>query len=922
MEIRVLGSVELVGPDGPVPLAAMPRRLLAALAIEAGETCSVDALIDALWGEQPPRDGAKALQLYVSRLRKALPPNTAIRTDTSGYALELDADALDAGRFERLLAEAQELNSDSNPALAASLLERALSLWRGSPFGELAYEDFARGEAERLRELRLLAQEEQSDAELRLGRHAAIVGRLHELADAHPLRERMQAQLMLALYRCGRQADALEAFAAYRSRVSDELGLEPGDELHALQLRILRHDPALMVTPGQSDQLPDLPVALTRLLGRERELGELRRLLVNARTRLLVLTGAGGSGKTRLAVEAARQAARSFANGVCLVELAAVRNAELVLGAIASALAVEAGASADLFEALVGTLRTRELLLVLDNAEHVQAAAPLFTKLLTRAPRVSVLVTSRVVLHVYGERVYPVEPLDEEAAVELFRERARDAGAHIQATADDDEAIRTICRRLDGLPLALELAAGRTSALTVGEVHERLEPRLPLLTGGPRDLPARQQTLRATLDWSYDLLDEDERRDLRRLSVFVGGFTADAAEAVCDTRPRRLETLVEHNLVEQRPTASGSRYSMLETIREFAAEQLERAHDAEAVARRHADWCRELAEASVSPPRHGIGGTIEPGLVRLEAEHGNLRSAIAWAISNDEDELGLRLGAPCAHFWHERAHFHESVAWLRWAEPRIPRARPPVRLEALKAAGFVEFLVLANTARADRYWAEAILVGEHLGEAEEVAWIENLRANAAWELGRPEESLDLWLKALDRVRAASYSYGEAVVLKRIGDVLRDLDRLDEGEQALLEASEIWRDLGDARALAMTTHSLGDLALDRGDPTVAFERYRRSMKEHPDGRSAAKHFSFCLAGIASVLAERGLDDDAATIWGAVCAAEEALGFQMLGAERRRYETRLTPLEATPAWARGKALSLEAAAASVPDFELLG
>ena len=231
MEVRVLGPVEVVDSDGPVRLASMPRRLLAALVAEPGKIRTVDVLIEALWRERPPRDTAKALQLYVSRLRKALPEGARIRTASSGYALELDEEVLDAARFERLLAEARSASAAGNPSVSASLLSRALSLWRGPAFGELAYEDFTRAEAERLEELRLLAVEERSEAELRLGRHAAVVGELRQLAVAHPLRERVQAQLMLALYRCGRQTEALDAYASLEMRLREELGLEPGAEL-------------------------------------------------------------------------------------------------------------------------------------------------------------------------------------------------------------------------------------------------------------------------------------------------------------------------------------------------------------------------------------------------------------------------------------------------------------------------------------------------------------------------------------------------------------------------------------------------------------------------------------------------------------------------------------------------------------------
>ena len=538
-EIRVLGPLELIGERGPLPLGApKERRLLAALVAEAGTTRSSDALANAIWGESPPRSAPKLLQVYVSKLRKHLPPEAGIRTHGSGYALELQDGVLDAARFESLLEDGREAARAGNAALAASILRRALALWRGHAYGELADEEFVRAEAQRLDELRLVAFEERLAAELAVGRHAAVLAELRALADSYPLRERPQAQLMLALYRSGRQSEALDRFAATRRQLHDELGLEPGAELRDLQRRILQHDPTLSgATDAQEATRASMPMPPNPLLGRERELAELGGLLGRDDVRLVVLTGAGGSGKTRLALEAARRSAGSFANGAAFVELAPVHDPQLIVGEIFSSLGIEQVGSEPL-ATLVATLRGRELLLLLDNFEQLRDAAPMLVDLLSQAPRLTLLVTSRVVLHVSGEHVYPVEPLGEEAAVELFLERASEADSRFVASDDAQAAIRSICRRLDGLPLAIELAAGRSRTLTPTELLAGLERRLPLLTGGPRDLPARQQTLRATLEWSVDLLDDLERRDLARFSVFPGRFTVESAEAVVRHDPR------------------------------------------------------------------------------------------------------------------------------------------------------------------------------------------------------------------------------------------------------------------------------------------------------------------------------------------------------------------------------------------------
>ena len=437
LEIHVLGELELIGDAAAIPLRARKHmQLLAALVIRRGEACSADALIDALWGASPPVSAGKLLQVYVSQLRRLLPAPARIGTRGSGYLLEFDAASLDAARFELLLREGRAALRDGNAALAGSLLRRALGLWRGPAYGELAYEQFARVESERLEELRMVALEERIQADLAAGRHAELVGELRAVAGAHPVRERIQAQAMLCLYRCGRQTEALEVFTAIRARLRDELGLEPGTELRELQRRILQHDPALAASVMEVSPA-ELPAAPNRLLGRERELQDLRAMILGQEVRLLVLCGAGGSGKTRLALEAARQSAGWFANGVALVALAPLRDPSLVVGAISRAVGIEDQAG-DPLERLLDAVRSLELLLVVDNAEHLRAAAPIFVELLASAPRLKLVITSRAVLHLSGEQVYPVGPLDARSASELFLERARAAEPSFRADEADD----------------------------------------------------------------------------------------------------------------------------------------------------------------------------------------------------------------------------------------------------------------------------------------------------------------------------------------------------------------------------------------------------------------------------------------------------------------------------------------------------
>jgi predicted ATPase len=384
--------------------------------------------------------------------------------------------------------------------------------------------------------------------------------------------------------------------------------------------------------------------------------------------RLLVLSGAGGAGKTRLALEVARQAASSFANGATFVSLAPLRDPELMVGEISRALGIRDAAGKEPLETLVAALRPRELLLVLDNAEHLRPATPLFVDLIGGAPRLKLLVTSRVVLHLSGEHVYPVQPLDEDAATALFVERARDASPHFTPAEADEETIHLICERLDGLPLAIELAASRIRVLTPAELLARLDPRLPLLTGGPRDVPARQQTLQATLDWTVDVLDDEELRDLTHLAVFSGGCTLEVAESVGGTTVERLASLLDHSLLQQVATATGSRYSMLETIREHALERLETLGAGEAARRAHAVYYVALAE-QLEPDLERAESTA---LGQVESELDNSRAAFSWAPAADGG-LALRLAAALRRYWYASNQLAEGRRWLAaaldWPHP-------------------------------------------------------------------------------------------------------------------------------------------------------------------------------------------------------------------------------------------------------------
>jgi predicted ATPase/DNA-binding SARP family transcriptional activator len=891
VEIQVLGELEVLGAAGPVSLRAHKhRQLLAALTVRVGETRSVDELIDALWGPAPPPSAAKLLQVYVSQLRRLLPAGAAIRTRGFGYALDLGDATLDAQRFERLLADGEAALREGNPGLAGSVLRRALSLWHGGAYGELAYEEFARAEAERLDELRLRAHETRVEADLATGRHGELVGELQALAAAHPLRERIQVQLMLCLYRCGRQTEALEVYSALRAGLVAELGLQPGPELRELHRRILQQDPTLAFIAQAEARTSSLPSPPNRLIGREREVRDLRELLMREDVRMLVLTGAGGSGKTRLALGAARDAAPGFASGAAFVSLAPVRDPRLVVPAICRTLGVKEGASGESLGALAAALRRRELLLLLDNAEHLRASAHVFVELLAAAPHLTLLITSRVVLHLSGEHVYPVEPLPLDAAVALFQTRAREAGVRLRPGAEDQRAIERICERVDRLPLGVELAAGRTRILSPGELLDRLKARLPLLTNGPRDLPARQKTIRATIEWSYGLLDTAERRVLARLGVFVDGFTLDSAQAVCGATLGQVASLVDHHLVGRVTTSSGSRYRMLETIGEFALERLGD-NEVNQVRDAHAEYFLALAEAA-EPELRRVRESAWNRLLR--AEHPNVAAALAWTADSGQVQLGLRIASALWFFWLDRDYLMSGDHWLSLLLGRPVEIAPAIRAKALLAAANVAD-VRGDRLRAERHALEALDLCRALHDDAGVAWALLLSSVGNTHRGEHDQGRRKLEEALPLHRSAGDELGARRCLQLLGNLSIELGDYTRARRLLEEVVESARAEGNLFQAAAALHSLADAELEAGATDRAIELYEGALAASRE-LGAHRISCFCLAGLGAALAVRGEAISAAKLWYAVLELEQMLGFRLRS--RTRYERRIQQSHSPP------------------------
>ncbi|MFC3738270.1 BTAD domain-containing putative transcriptional regulator [Paractinoplanes deccanensis] len=642
MRYGILGPTRAERDDGTPVRTGGPRlrALLAMLLLDAGRAVPVERLIDGLYGDEPPAGAVNAVQSHVSRLRQDLP----VEYDGAGYRLAVDPDEVDAHRFERLAAEGRRALTEGDHQRAAELLRAALGLWRGEALADVRGSAFAAVAADRLTELRRQALEDRAEADPGPDDERE----LRELVAADPLRERAWALLIRVLARAGRPAEALTAYEKARHVLAEELGTDPSATLRAAHLAVLRPNPR-----------HGLPAQLTSFVGRGEELGAVGEAL--GRARLVTLLGPGGAGKTRLAVEAAGR----HPGDVCFVELAATGD---VAGAITDALGVrdtglrERGTAAPP-DRLLAALAARDLLLVLDNCEHViDAVAALAARLLASCPGVRVLATSREPLGLTGEVLCPVSGLPPDAAGRLFADRAADAGSPL--TPADEEAARSICRTLDGLPLALELAAARLTVLPAAELARRVEDRFAVLSRGSRTAAERHRTLRAVVAWSWDLLTGQERLLARRLAVFRGGWTLDAAEHVCGLGPATLDVLhdlVAKSLVER----DGDRYRMLETIRVFCAEQ----GPDPGLAQAHAGYFLSLAETADA---HLRGADQLTWLARLDADRDNLHAALRGGSTT----TALRLVSALTFYWWLRGSRGEAAALagelLRRAGPQPP----------------------------------------------------------------------------------------------------------------------------------------------------------------------------------------------------------------------------------------------------------
>ncbi|WP_327588642.1 winged helix-turn-helix domain-containing protein [Nonomuraea sp. NBC_00507] len=811
---------------------AKVRALLADLLAHEGRPVSADRLAEDLWGDNPPGNPVNTLQTKVSQLRRALEQaepggRELVAFQARGYVLR--ADDVDAARFVALLDRAR---AATDLRAKAELLADALALWRGPAYADFGDEEFARTAATRLEEQRLTALEEWAEVRLELGEHSLVTDELGELVAAHPLRERLRAAHLRALYRSGRQAEALAGYDDLRHRLADELGLDPGPELAALHQAILRQDPSLAPPRPRTN----LPAPLTGLIGRELPVAEVGALLGSAR--LVTLTGPGGVGKTRLALAVADLAVDAFPDGVWLVELAGTSGeTATVAEVVAAELDVRDDTAtgsrpgvrpAGLAHRLADALRGRRLLLVLDNCEHVvEPVAELVDLLLRAAPDLRVLTTSQEPLALPGETLYVVPPLELPApgadpalaaSVRLFVARAAAAAPGFVLDEVSAPSVAAICRRLDGLPLALELAAARVRALGVRGVADRLDDRFHLLTVSGRGRPARQQTLRAVIDWSWEQLTEQQRLILLRLVVHPGGCTLEAAEAVCagpgldpglDVADL-LDQLVARSMVE---SSDGNRYRLLESISAYC---LERLADGDPVFQRRDLYYTELAEQARP---HLYGPAQRPWLDRLDTEAPNLRATLEHTTDH---VLALRLVDALAWYWYLRGRHREGRASIATAMA-LPGAEC-----SRTAAWEAGFAMLTGDG------TDLLLRSRAAAQA-----LDARDARSRWFLafahlsfGDAATAEGLLTEALAGFRAVGDRWGEAAALAG-----RAKQAMFQGDHALAERSgtqslAIFAELGDGWGRLQASDMLGYLAEITGD-------YERAARLHREGLRIAE-----------------------------------------------------------------------------------
>lgn len=930
LRFRLLGPFEVlrdgrsVGPAGP-----KRRGLMAILVLRANHAVPAADLIDGLWAADPPPSAANLVQIYVSAWRKVVEPDRAGRgsggrlaTVGLGYRLRVEPGELDLDQFTEAVADGEMAAATGDHRSGAAQLGEALALWRGPPLADLAGIPFQHAAASRLEELRLQAVEEWAAAALRCGDARDVLA----VIQRERLRERLCELLMWALFQDGRQAQALAAFDETRRLLADELGADPGPGLRDMQARVLQHNPGLEIPAGSAISRHQLPVLADSFVGRDTEAAEVRKLLQGHR--VVTLTGPGGCGKTRLAVEIAAQVAGGGREAY-FVDAAPLADAALIPDRLAGVMGVRPAPGQEAVDALAHAVAGRQVIVVLDNLEHLAGAARAITDLLRIGLGLQVLATSRTSLHCRGEHLFPVAglavprpsagPPESAAAVELFADRAAAADPAFELTAANVSAVAELCRRLDGMPLAIELAASRARILPPTSLLARLDRRLDLLAEPGGDRPRRQQTLRATIDWSYQLLDQATRHTFRALAVFRGGWDLSAAAVVCEQADdiallAELGVLVDASLIEPAGPAAGERrFRMLETLRQFALEQLARGGEEERCRNRHADNVHRLVADAAD---HLTGPQQILHLDRLEADRDNISSALQWLIATGQVSRALRTAVLLWRFWHLRGHLSEGRALLEalLAGPAA-QLEPDVRADGLNALGSVAYWQ-RDYDTAHHCFEDALAIYEKMGAANGIAMSHYNLGFTVGITGDLEAGNRYLHKALreyeklgDRLGASNALAGLAAADRMTGDYER-------GRQRAAESLTQQRLLGDEFAATTTLSMLGSITSRTGPVEEAETVLREALILH-ERAGDVSGIVWMLYELAATAASRGQHERAIRLSGAARSLEGKLGGGIPVAGFRLGELvqtawdQLEPADAQRAWENGRLMSRQQA-----------
>jgi predicted ATPase/DNA-binding SARP family transcriptional activator/DNA-binding CsgD family transcriptional regulator len=923
------------------------KSLVKLLALAPGHALHREQIMDLLWPELSKRAASNNLRGSLHGARRALSADSIM----ASHYLSSKEERVALCPEVELWVDVEAFEEAANAARRSrepDAYRAALELYGGELLPEDRYEEWAEGRRGELLGLYLALLVELAGLYQEHGDHHSAVARLREVLAKEPTNEEAHVGLMRLYALSGQSGEALRQYERLREVLSAELGAEPSAPTCALKEEIAtgsfpppRSSPTAPVVEEHADVgTHNLPAPRSRFVGRERELIEVKRAL--AMTRVLTLTGAGGSGKTRLALEVARDLVGAYPDGVWLVELAPLSEGKLIAHAVAEALGVPEQPGRSLNDALVDALREKRVLVVLDNCEHlIEEAARLVDVLLGLCPRLRILATSREALNVEGEVVWRVPtlavpdpgrpPAPTELrrydAVRLFVERARLRLPDFEPTPQNAGAVVQICRRLEGMPLAMELAAARVGALSLEQISGRLEDSLKLLTGGSRTATRRQRTLRGALDWSYELLLEEERTLFRRLSAFAGWWTLEAAEAVGAAGGIEedimdvLSNLVDKSLVVTEPEAPEVvRYRMLESVRQYAREQLEESGEAEAIRRRHASFYLALAKEAES----GLTGAQQQAWAdQLEAEHDNLRAALSWSLEN-EPQTALQLAETLARFWEIRSHFLEGSRWLEAVLQETRHTDTATRAEALTEAGTFAFH-RGDYRQATVLHGEALTLYKELGDERGVAFALMCLGVQALEQGDYERAKPLFEEALASSQQLGDERTSAYTLHNLGEVARFRGEYGQAKTRGMEALAMFREMDDKWCVARTLSWLGMVTVYKSDDREAAAGFLREGLALNREIGGWEWVAYSLEGFASLVGAKAEGERAAMLWGAAEALREEIGSPIQPTDRADYDRSVaaarTHLEGAAweaAWKQGKEMSLEEAI----EYALLG